>query len=147
MGDRGFGPFLLASLDAIADEAPAAYRVLQRALGNRAVSICVDGERMRLDMTGTRHVLRRVDDACAVDLVTDSPTLVRLLEARCTLVGLAMDGPLFLRGAPEDLAALHDALLAFVHGAARSLSVSKLLNTYLTQAREDYEHDSRAIGT
>src|SRR5580704_13542432 len=129
MGDRGFGRFLLASLDAIADEAPAGYRALQHALGNRAVSICVDGERMRLQMTGSQHALRRGDDACAVELVTDSPTLVRLLKAGCTLVALAVDGPLLLRGAPEDLAALHDALLAFVHGAARSLSGPALLNT------------------
>jgi len=121
--ERERGPFwfLERSLDAIEREAPVAYGLIVRALGRRAIVIAIGDDVATLSMASGSHAIARDGGARgAVEL--------SLTEA---IVRAALAGDLVLRGAADDLAALHDALLAFIHGAVRSSSTPRLLESYL----------------
>jgi hypothetical protein len=131
------GPFgyLERCLDALEAEVPVAHGLVVRALTGRAVAIDIEGDRVTLAMASGRHCLTRgVDAGCAVELALTEAVIGRLLDARCTVLDAVLGGEVVLRGAAEDLAALHDALLAFVHGAIRSPTAPRLLESYRDRA-------------
>ena len=130
--DRGPFWFLERCLDAIAKEAPVAYRLVVRALGGRAIAITIGEEIATLAMASGEHrIARDAGSGCAVELALTDAVISRLLEGRCTVLDAVLGGDLVLRGSADDLAALHDALLAFIHGAVRSPSTPSLLESYL----------------
>jgi hypothetical protein len=130
--DRGPFWFLERCLDAIEREMPAAYRRIVGALGRRAVAIAIGDDLATLSIANGSHAISREPPAeCAIELSLTEATIRRVLEGRCTIVDAAIAGDLVLRGAADDLAALHDALLAFIHGAVRSPSTPRLLEAYL----------------
>jgi hypothetical protein len=130
--DQGPFGYLARCLDALEAEVPVAYGRMARALAGRAVAIDIEGDRAMLSMASGRHALScDVDAGCAVELTLTEAVIGRLLDARCTVLDAVLGGEVVLRGAAEDLAALHDALLAFVHGAVRSPSAPRLLESYL----------------
>jgi hypothetical protein len=132
--ERERGPFwfLERSLDAIEREAPVAYGLIVRALGRRAIVIAIGDDVATLSMASGSHAIARDGGARgAVELSLTEAIVRRLLEGRLTIVDAALAGDLVLRGAADDLAALHDALLAFIHGAVRSSSTPRLLESYL----------------
>lgn len=130
--DRGPLWFLERCLDAVENEVPAAYRRVVRALDRRAVAIAIGDELGTLSMAHGRHAIAPDASAeCALELSMTEATIRCLLEGQLTIVDAAIAGDLVLRGAADDLAALHDALLAFIHGAVRSPSTPRLLEAYL----------------
>jgi len=130
--DRGPFWFLERCLDAIETEAPLAYRRVACALGGRAIAINIGDGLATLSMASGRHrVARDAGSGCAVELTLTDAVIGRLLEGRCTVLDAVFAGDLVLRGSADDLAALHDALLAFIHGAVRSPSTPRLLESYL----------------
>jgi hypothetical protein len=140
-----FFSFLGQSLDAIAHEATDAYCEMCAAMGSRTVQLIVDREPMHLSATRGRHALCRGCALCAVELRLERPTIVRLLEGRCTLVEVALRGDLILKGAADDLIALYGVLMAFVQGAVRSTSTPKFLDRYLiTHSRRPPRAEERA---
>jgi hypothetical protein len=127
------GPFghLERCLDALEAEVPVAYGLVVRALAGRAIAIDIDGDRATLSIARGRHALARGAGAgCAIELTLTEAVIGRLLDARCTVLSAVLGGEMVLRGAAEDLAGLHDALLAFVHGAVRSPTAPRLLESY-----------------
>ncbi len=110
---------------------PVAYGLVVRALAGRTIAIDIDGDSATLSIASARHALARSAGAgCAVELTLTEAAIDRLLDARCTVLDAVLGGEVILRGAAEDLAALHDALLAFVHGAVRSPTAPRLLESY-----------------
>lgn len=130
MASADFFTFLSRGLDALGAEVPLAYSLLSRNLGGRTVRITVDGDTRCLRVHGGRHSLD-ADGIGDVELRTDRGALVSLVEARESLLSAIMTDRLMLRGAPNDLVALYDALTVFIQGAVRSSALPALLDAYL----------------
>ena len=145
--ERNRGPFwfLERCLDAIEKEAPVAYGRVVRGLGSRAVRVAIGDDVATLSMASGGHEIARDAEVvrgsraqatgCAVELIMTEAIIGCLLEGRRTILDAALDGDLVLRGSVDDLAALHDALVAFIHGAVRSPSTPRLLESYLDRDR------------
>jgi hypothetical protein len=58
-----------------------------------------------------------------------------LIDARLTLLDAVLSDALAMTGAPDDLLAFHDGLIAYVHGAVRAPSFPALLSAYRTNER------------
>jgi hypothetical protein len=128
-----FFQFLTTALDALEAEVPAAYARLCSALSGRTVRITVDGDTRFLRAKDGKHSLE-FDGANSLEIKTNRAALADLLEARETLLDSVISERLVLRGTPDDVAALHDALTAFVQGAVRSRTLPPLLDAYLQSA-------------
>lgn len=130
MAERTFFQFLDAALEALRAEAPKAYALLLRALAPTGLLLCVDGETQVLAVVQGAHRLSTRGTAAA-SLRTARTALVELLEGRRTLLDAVLDESIEIRGTPERVAALHDALVAFFAGSVRSRSLPALLSSYL----------------
>src|SRR5690348_10473451 len=110
------------------------YGRMERELRGRSLLLCVDGASRILKAGESGLVLGRAPSDAAVVLRTTRDVLVDLLEGRRTLVDSAMDEAFEVRGAPDDVLASFDALAAFLHGAVRSPSMPRLLESYTAGA-------------
>jgi hypothetical protein len=136
VGRAAFTDFLAASLAALGQEVPAAFALLCRRLARREVRLRVDDDTVALRFLPGGVVMDPVPERPCVELVTTGRTVLDVLEARETLVSAALRDRLQLRGALDDLLALHDGLLAYVHGAVRAPSLPRLLARYRAALHE-----------
>lgn len=118
---------LRRSLEHLATEIPSGYRRAADALGPLVVEIDVDGEVFALRGGDTMAVID--SNACGqarVRIVTSRPAICALLDAETSLAA-AVDADLVrVRGTLDDLLCAHDALIAYVHAAARAPSSAGL---------------------
>jgi hypothetical protein len=128
--DDRFRTFLARSFDALRREVPDAYARMCRRLASRGVGLRVDDECVAVLFT--RDEARIVADAspCAVDVRTSRTAVLRVIDARDTLMSAVLADRLVLRGAPRDVLAFHDGLMAYVHGAVRARSFPGLLRQF-----------------
>jgi hypothetical protein len=130
----GFFRFLDSALDAIRVECPAAYVRLCGLLVGSGLQLRVDGRARSFTVEGGRH---RIGDSpsAGTEIRTDRSAVEALLEGRLSLVDAVLGERLSLRGAPLDIAIMHDALVVFLEGAVRSPSLPGLLDEYLADGR------------
>lgn len=125
---------LRRSVDHLATEVPAGYRLLLDRIGPLVVELDVDGETFTM-----RGGLRmEVSDGPApepgVRVGTSRTAILDLLDARTGLDEAVESGAVLVRGALEDILRAHDTLLAYVHAAVRAPSQPTLLNSLRTGA-------------
>jgi len=101
-----------------------------RRLDGRRVGLRVDDERVAVVFA--RDDARIVADTglCTVDVRTSHTAVLRVIDARDTLMSAVLADRLVLRGAPRDVLAFHDGLMAYVHGAVRARSFPELLRQF-----------------
>ena len=144
MAERTFFQFLDAALEALRAETPKAYTLLLRALAPTGLLLRVDGETQVLAVVQGKHRLSTRGTA-PVSLRTARAALVELLEGRRTLLDAVLDDSIEIRGTPEQVAALHDALVAFFAGSVRSRSLPALLSSYLDASADRRPAESHGI--
>ncbi len=121
--ERTFGGWVRRALAALGRELPWAYARMCEALGERVVAIEVEGERAVVRCTGCdTRVSETLAVSPTVELETTRRAVVGMADGEETLVEAVLSGSVVLRGAPDDLAAFHDALVAFLQGAVRAPS-------------------------
>ncbi len=125
-----FARFLERSFAILAAEHPEAYRAMCAALAPRVVSIRVGDEAVHLGFTPAAVRRLRWVAAPAVTIRATIPTVLAVIDAELSLLDAAMAGDLDAGGAPADLAAFHDGLVAYVHGAVRAPSFPFLLGEF-----------------
>jgi hypothetical protein len=134
--------FLRRSFALIGRDAPAALAAMSAHLGERLVALSVDGEHARLQRGEPSPVVIAPNvppGLVTAEATTSRATIAALVSGGSTLEGALIADALELRGALDDVLALHDALLAFARGAARSRRFSTLLDAFLSQDRSDQE--------
>src|SRR5262245_22083058 len=114
--EGSFVRFLDRSLAALRRDLPWMYQRMCGLLAPREVWISVDGEPISVLCGANDLVLAGVPRDPSVRVETSTPAILDVLEARSTLVDSVLDERVRLRGRPEDLAAFHDGLLAYVEG-------------------------------
>jgi len=132
-----FFTFLSRSLELLQHEAPDGYAVVRERLGKRSVRLDVEGKVLDLRLGSGGHQLAAREGTAAIELRTSRDLVVALVEARTSLLTALESDDLLLRGAPEDLIALHDALVAYVRAAVRSYSMPRLLEAFLSAPPKD----------
>jgi hypothetical protein len=133
--DDRFRTFLARSFDALRREAPEAYTRMCRRLDPRRVDLRVDDERVAVVFA--RDEARIVPDASpgTVEVRTTRTAVLRVIDARDSLMSAVLADRLVLRGAPRDVLAFHDGLMAYVHGAVRARSFPELLRQFRQRRR------------
>jgi hypothetical protein len=137
-----FETFLGQSLSLFAREAPLALATMGDHLEGRAVLLGVDGEQalLRRDGGSPAVVSPRASPGVAASEATTSRAALRdLVAGQVTLEEALMSESLWLRGALDDVVALHDLLLAFAGGAARSRGFPALLDAFLSHSPQEDE--------
>jgi hypothetical protein len=111
-----------------------------RRLDARRVDLRVDEERVAVVFA--RDEARIVGDAgpCTVEVRTSRTAVLRVIDARDTLMSAVLADRLVLRGAPGDVLAFHDGLMAYVHGAVRARSFPELLRQFRQRRRRTKEN-------
>jgi len=106
-----------------------------RRLDARRVALRVDDERVAVVFA--RDEARIVSDASpgTVEVRTSRTAVLRVIDARDTLMSAVLADRLVLRGAPRDVLAFHDGLMAYVHGAVRARSFPELLRQFRQRRR------------
>ena len=114
---------LRRSLEHLATEIPCGYRRTADALGPLVVEIDVNGEVFALRGGDTMAVLD--SNACGqarVRIATSRAAICALLDAETSLAAAVDVDLVRVRGTLDDLLRAHDALIAYVHAAARAPS-------------------------
>jgi hypothetical protein len=137
MLEETFFGFLDRALTALAREVPSSHQRVHLRLGAIRLRLDVDGDARLLAVTPGAHVLSDPGAQADVLLRVERRTLEGLLDGRLTLLDAVLDGDVILRGPAEALVSVHDALMAFIAGAARSISIPRLLDRYLAGETAD----------
>lgn len=118
---------LRRSLEHLAAEIPSGYRRAADALGPLVVEIEVDGEVFALRGGDAMTVAEGGGGGPAgVRIATSRAAIGAVLDAETSLAA-AVDADLVrVRGTLDDLLRAHDALIAYVHAAARAPSTAGL---------------------
>jgi len=111
-----------------------------RRLDTRRVDLRVDDE--HVPVLFARDEARIVADASpgTVEVRTTRTAVLRVIDARDTLVSAVLADRLVLRGAPRDVLAFHDGLMAYVQGAVRARSFPELLRQFRRGRRRKKEN-------
>ena len=113
---------------------PDACRQMRRASKGVRSSVRVDTETFQLDLSQAGHEARPLDaQATEVDVALSRDTLCALLGADLTLEEALLTDQLLLRGQPQDLLAVGEALACFLKGMLRVSSSDSLLQELLAQ--------------
>lgn len=101
-----------------------------RQLAPRAVRLCVGDETIPLVFAPAEVRTVTAIKRPQIEVVTSRAAILAVIDAASTLLQAVLDDRLALRGAPEDLLAFHDGLMAYVHGAVRAPSFPALLRAF-----------------
>jgi hypothetical protein len=116
------------TLACLAMEHPVAHASMRSALADRAIDLVVDNEPTTVSFSAS---------ACArVTVETDVDTLCAVLLGECEPLYAVLSDRLRIAGKPEDLSCVADALVAFVQGAMRCVSVPALVDRLLELRKE-----------
>lgn len=119
---------LRRSVDHLADEVPASYRLAVDALGDLVVGLHVDDERFFLT-GGDRLVVADGEPATAdVRITTSRDAIVGVLDADVALQEAIDTGAVTVFGSLDDVVRVHDTLHAYVHAAVRAPAQTELLD-------------------
>jgi hypothetical protein len=134
--------FLARAASLVGSEAPAALAAMRRHLGQRRIAIAVDRDRAHLRAgDGPLPVVTAGASPGTIHVVaaTTRPSLRALVRGTSTLEEAVLSDAIGLRGALDDVLALHDAFLDFARGAARCRGFAELLDAFLddTTSKEE----------
>ena len=135
MQDDGFRTFLERSFDALRREVPEAYREMCRRLSVRSIRLDVDAERVAIVFARDDARIVAETDSCTVEMRTSRAAILDVIDAKATLMNAVLADRLVLQGAPADVLAFHDGLMAYVHGAVRARSFPELLRQFRQRRR------------
>ena len=127
--------FLARAASLVGSEAPASLAAMRRHLGQRRIAIAVDRDRAHLragdgPFRSSRRAPLRDDHVVAA---TTRPSLRALVSGTSTLEEAVLSDAIGLRGALDDVLALHDAFLDFA--AARRAAGLRELSTLFSTTR------------
>ena len=128
---RSFTAFLTQSLQILERDCPAAYAQLGGRLGARSLRCAVDAEIAIVHRAPTGFLVEAADRPCTIELRTQRTVLGSLLAGQFSLNQAIRRDEVFLRGRADDLAALYDALITYLRGAARCSAMTPLLHEFL----------------
>jgi hypothetical protein len=118
------------ALACVAAEHADAYARMRTALAGRCIEAKVDHELVTVALESspgpTVRVRTSVDAVCAV------------LLGECEIMDAVLADRLDVVGAPDDLVALADALIWFVEGAMRCVSIGRLVERLLELRKEHH---------
>lgn len=112
-------------LDCVAREHPAASARVRGSLARVVVDATIDGEHVRIAPDDAAN-------ASPVAVRADVETLCRVLLGEADVLDEIVADRLELVGAPDDLVSLADAMVAFVEGAMRCVSIESYVDRLLT---------------
>ena len=116
------------SFAALRADAPRHYARFAAALQAHRAQICVEGERITVTSDGVAvQVDAEATAPATVRITTDAPTILAVLDARCTLAEAVQRGALAVVAPLEELDALRSALLIYVRGGVRSTAFPGLV--------------------
>jgi hypothetical protein len=124
-----FATLLGDSFRMLADEAPPAHGAVLRHLGSLVVGLDVDGEEMAVvarppDLVVERRVPGHPPD---VRIGTTRNTIAAVIDGHLSLRDTIRTGALEVVGDLGTIARVHDAFVAYTHGAVRSPTFPTLL--------------------
>ncbi|MGW4095898.1 SCP-2 sterol transfer family protein [Mycobacterium sp. NPDC004974] len=118
---------LRRSIEHLAEEGPAGYRLLLQQLGPLVVELDVDGETFALSGGHELQVTDGGADAPGVRIRTSRSAILDVLDATVGLGDAVDTDKLCVRGTLDDVLRAHDTLLAYVHAAVRAPAHPALL--------------------
>ena len=118
------------TLACLAAEHAEAYARMRAALAARCIEAHVDGEPVTVALDTPSRARIRVR--------TDVDTLCAVLLGECEVVDAVLADRLEVVGTPDDLVALSDALIWFVQGAMRCVSIAGLVERLLELRKEHH---------
>jgi hypothetical protein len=119
---------LRRSIEHLAEEVPAGYRLVAEQLGPLVVELDVDGEIFSLSGGGELRVSDGGTDTPGVRIRTSRPAILDVLDATVGLGEAVETDMLCVRGTLDDVLRAHDTLLAYVHAAVRAPAQPALLS-------------------
>jgi hypothetical protein len=119
---------LRRSVDSLADEVPASYRLTLHALGPLVVALDVDGEQFGLTGGHRLVVSEGTPGRPDVTIQTSRATILGVLDAHVGLQAAIEAGTVHVRGTLEHVVRVHDTLRAYVHAAVRAPAQDGLLD-------------------
>ncbi|MBU9764824.1 SCP-2 sterol transfer family protein [Mycobacterium sp. TNTM28] len=123
---------LRRSIEHLADEGPAGYRLVADRLGPLVVEIDVDHEIFCLSGGDALKVLDG-PAAAGVRICTSRAAILEILDARVQLADAVETDLLCVRGTLDAVLRAHDTLLAYVHAVVRSPAHPDLLAALRTE--------------
>lgn len=119
---------LRRSVDHLADEVPASYRLTVNALGPLVVGLHVDDERFSLT-GGDRLVVADGEPVAAdVRITTSRAAIIGVLDADVALPEAIDTGAVTVVGSLDDVVRVHQTLHAYVHAAVRAPAQAGLID-------------------
>lgn len=117
------------SVQHLADDMPASYRLLVAELGPLVVELDVGGDVFSVHAGGERlQVSDGPAQAAKVRVRTSRTAILDLIDAKVGLDEAVETGTVSVRGSLDDVQRTHDTLRAYLHGAVRAASVPTLLS-------------------
>ncbi len=114
----------------LAAEHAFAYTRMRSALAGRSIEARVDDERVTVALESSPGPTVRVR--------TDIDTVCAVLLGECEVMDAVLADRFEVLGAPDDLVALADALIWFVEGAMRCVSIGELVERLLELRKEHH---------
>jgi len=133
--DGHFTEFLCRSFETLEGEMPHIYTELCGRLAGRKVSLQVEKERVGLLFGAGRVRMYPGGLTAEIALNTSCETILALVDAELTLLEALLRGDIHLLGGPADVAAFHDGLMLYLHGAVRAPSFPALLRRFRAKTR------------
>ncbi|HYC22481.1 MAG TPA: hypothetical protein VEI94_07255 [Candidatus Bathyarchaeia archaeon] len=130
MPERPFADFLDESFAALRAEVPGIHAEMCRRLAPREVELVVDDERIAIAFSREGAAFLGESRRPAIAVRTKGRAILDLIDALATLREAVLDERLELRGAPDDLLAFHEGLMAYLHGGVRAPSFPRLLRDF-----------------
>ncbi len=120
-----YASLVAESFASIAVEAPAAHQALTLALGDQAIAIRLDHEQFGV---AARPIPTITAPAEAPDVAIEvsASTVRAVIDGDLSLADAVTNDHVRAVGSLDAIAQVHDALIAYVHGAIRSPAVPEL---------------------
>lgn len=118
---------LRRSVEHLADEVPASYRLILEVLGPLIVELDVDGELFSLRGGDRLEVSDGSSGPAGTRITTSRAAILDVLDAKVGLGQAVETGTVDVRGSLDDVQRAHNTLLAYVHAAVRAPSQPGLL--------------------
>ena len=137
MGDRtstaGLVCFVADSLEALRRETPGAHADLCRAVGQRVIRFRLGADRFDLRCQRGEAWLSGQKGEPAAWVDGEWADVVEVVEGRTTLIDQVLEGRISVRGPVDALLAIHDAIAAYMRGAAAGAAFPDLWRKFAMQ--------------
>ena len=148
----GLGHYIRALIDVLGAEHPAALARMRAVVGDREASIVLDDEAVlvvfRQDRLEVKLDLSRDDrEAATANLgVTDSGTVLDLLDGYLEVTDAILDGRLRISGTPEDVVRMLVAIEILLDASPRTPALQALASRFQSAQRKVKRSTTRGGG-